>query len=117
MITNEHLADLIAKIDPISKQWVYNRHCGYCGRFMYVDEVKCKKCRTAVCPILRPIPFSSSATAIEKLLIWLRNTQRVDLLNLVIRIITEWARSDQDAETYRLQIVIEVDRALGREIQ
>ena len=115
MVSNDSLAELIIKIDPGAERWAFNRHCGYCGRYMYQDESNCKKCHSKTRPMLRPIPFMTSATAIEKLLMWLRETNRIDTLNCVLGIIMKWAKSGQDAETYKLQIVIEVDQALGCE--
>lgn len=114
MITNEHLAELITQIDRNTFGWVYNRHCKFCGRYLY-DETKCKKCHTPTNnPILRPIPFLSSATAIEKLILWLRNSKRTEILNAVLAIISDWAKSDQDTDTYKMRILIQVDLMLKR---
>ena len=105
--TNECLAQVIISADP-SATWVYNKHCPYCGRYLYPEEtVKCKKCKTSTTNALsRPIPFLSSAAAIEKLLIWLRNPKYKEILNQVEKIIISWLNSDRGPDTYRLEIVV-----------
>ena len=110
--TNDSLAELISSLDP-SAEWAFNKHCQYCGRFLYPEEtVACKKCGTAIkSPVTRPLPFLTSATAIEKLLLWLRGFDRPTLKRCA-EIITLWAESDRSADSYRLEIVIACVNAL-----
>jgi len=118
---NDRLAGIIISIDP-SADWVYNKYCGFCGKFLYPEEVnsRCKKCKTLVTssdhPIVkRPIPFLSSATAIEKLIVWMRNHAHKSLLDKIADIIRVWIRSNRSPETYRLEIVIACVNALLQE--
>ena len=96
MYTNEELAALIVKFDH-KASWAYNQYCGYCARFLYADDINnkcCKKCKTSTDKaISRAIPFSTSATAIEKLINWQREDK---LLNAaasrkIAEIMYNWA--------------------------
>jgi len=113
--TNETLAELIIKFDNKSEEWVYNRHCEYCGKFLYPEETKhCKKCKTTIKnPVKRAIPFLNSATAIEKLILWVRRSDQhiypfppKQLLSKILNIINDWAASNRSADAYKLEIVI-----------
>jgi len=105
--TNDNIAFLITRRDPSAESWVYNKHCGHCGKFLYQDEHKCRKCKTSSRNnIKRPIPFLSSATAIEKLICWLRRKGHNELLSKVIDIYLMWVKSDRSPESYKLEIVI-----------
>lgn len=107
--TDETLAGLIENIDP-GAGWVYNRHCEYCGKFLYPEETtRCKKCHTPTDNALRrPIPFLQSATAIEKLILWVRSRQDLaDLKGTIAIILARWLDSERDASTYRLEILIQ----------
>ena len=110
---NETLAELILSADPAAKTWIYNKHCGYCGKFIYRDETECKKCHTSVLKaISRPLPFLSSATALEKLIVWVRQRDR-DLTGRISTIIQAWLQSNRTPESYRLEILIACVNALS----
>jgi len=111
---NEALAEAIIKSDSTA-EWVYNRYCSYCGKFLYPEETgNCKKCKAPVNePVKRVIPFLTSAVAIEKLLLWVRNNKRdAQLLENIVGIIKTWTQSQRSAETYKLEIVIACVNAL-----
>jgi uncharacterized membrane protein YvbJ len=70
----QQLIEKVLAVDPTASLWLYNYYCEYCGRFLYDNEAKCKKCGTTVKhPARHPIPFVKSATATQKLIIWVRN--------------------------------------------
>jgi hypothetical protein len=111
---NEALAEAIVKSDPTA-EWVYNKYCPYCGKFLYPEETSnCKKCKSpADKPVKRVIPFLTSAVAIEKLLLWVRDNKKdTQLLENVVSIIGTWTQSRRSAETYKLEIVIACVNAL-----
>lgn len=105
---NETLAELVIKHDPAAEKWVFNRHCSFCGKFLYPEEItKCKKCKKSVKESLkRPIPFLTSASAVEKLIVWVRNNQFTELRDQIADIINKWMNSTRTADTYRLEIII-----------
>jgi len=79
MVTAEQLAEIIEEIDPSAREWVYNRYCRHCGRYLYSDS-ECNKCGSpAVDPVTRPLPFQTSATAIEKLVVWAKKMAKNDV--------------------------------------
>ena len=114
---NDTLAELIYNADP-SANWLFNLHCSYCGKFLYPEEMKvskCRKCSTDTSKALkRTIPFLSSATAIEKLLMWLR-AKRKEMVPSILSIISSWAKSSRSPDAYKLQIVIACVDALQDE--
>jgi len=112
---NEALAIAICKRDPDADKWAYNKHCSYCGKFLYPEErdSKCKKCGVkANNAIARAIPFLTSATAIEKLIIWIKDRDG-NLINRISSIMSDWMLSPHNPESYKLKIVIECVDALG----
>lgn len=120
---DEALSELVVDIDRNATRWAYNRHCKNCGRFLYPEEVEhCKKCKhAAVDHIKRAIPFLNSATAIEKLVIWIRDSLcEIDkptsdkLLSDIEAKIVDWINSSRSASTYRLEIVIACINTLSK---
>lgn len=99
MDVNERLASRVIAITPEDSQWVFNRYCQNCGRFLYTDDW-CRKCGTeADDPIKHPIPFANSATAMEKLMLWLKRHQAsIGGYNLMVAklsdITLEWMADD-----------------------
>jgi hypothetical protein len=97
MVTNEQLAEALVRVDPSTRSWVYNKYCGYCGRFAYQDDIAagtCKKCNTSLDrAILRPLPFLTSATAIEKLAEWAIRYDK-EAADLIKQVITGWLSGD-----------------------
>jgi len=68
--TNEQIAELVKRKDQRA-EWVYNQYCGFCARFIYPGDSKCKKCGTQpIVAVKRPLPFDTSATALYKLIGW-----------------------------------------------
>lgn len=120
-INNETLAELICQVDQ-NGDWVYNEYCSYCGRYLYIEEsVECKKCHTSVkSAIKRPLPFMTSGTAIEKLLLWVRNKyianrddcdkQKVlgKLLQEIQGYFESWMSSDLETYDYHQAICEEI---------
>ena len=87
----------------------------YQCQFLYPDNTECKKCRRQTTdPVLRVIPFLTSATAIEKLTLWVRDQSRISrpvskfdgLINKITDIYRLWLESDRHPDTYKLEIVI-----------
>jgi len=112
--SSEALAEIIIKLDPTAL-WVHNRYCRSCGTFLYLDNIACKKCRKpATDPVLRVIPFLTSATALEKLVSWVRSQCRASrpvsklesLIDKIAEIYRLWLESDRGSDTYKLEIVI-----------
>ena len=109
--SSETLAEIIIKLDPTAL-WVYNRYCRSCGTFLYLDNTACKKCRKPTTdPVLRVIPFLTSATALEKLVSWIRSQCRLvskleSLIDKIAEIYRLWLESDRGPDTYKLEIVI-----------
>jgi hypothetical protein len=69
---NAAIAAKILSFDP-KAQWVYNRFCRTCARHIYPNDIICKKCKTSVADCIKhPLPFLTSATAIEKVVLWIR---------------------------------------------
>lgn len=97
--TNHDLAALITEIDDDAKGIFFNRFCDYCGKFLFPEETACKKCgTTATTPVYRAIPFKTSATAIAKLITWLKSRRHVDgyaaILLKTSDLISAWVNSD-----------------------
>lgn len=108
------LAEMICKIDPAAVKWIYNKYCGSCAKFLYADELaqhKCKKCYTNTASMIsRPIPFVSSATAMEKLISWVNNKSKKDIgyntvLLAIVKEVTGWITNGGDPVEYRERIV------------
>jgi len=114
---NDALAAVVMTKDPSAGSWVYNRHCQFCGKFLYPEESssKCSKCNTQVTtPLLRVLPFISSATAIEKLLVWTRRYPELQQLRKdIIQIMSRWLESDLEPDRYRMEIVVRYINALS----
>jgi hypothetical protein len=109
---DETMAEVIIKLDP-SARWVYNKYCRYCGKFLYPDNIECKKCRRPTTdPVLRVIPFLTSATAIEKLILWVRTNHSEALIGKITDIYHLWLGSSRSPDTYKLEIVIACINAL-----
>jgi hypothetical protein len=113
---NETLVKAILLIDP-EAHWVNNRYCEFCAQFLYVeslDDKKCKKCKTEITdPTSRALPFLTSATAIEKLILWLRKQELTDIIGLIDDIYSAWLRSSRSQESYKLEIVMTCIRMLN----
>lgn len=113
-MTNENLAQLIIKHDYTASSWVFNYYCSNCARFLYQDDLAsgiCKKCKTKTeTPVGHPIPFTTSATALEKLIIWVRDFQgiRLGLDKALVMIQSEfqfWLSTTCQTCVYRQSIV------------
>lgn len=121
-MTNEELAVLILKADPDARAWVYNRYCGYCARFLYPEDVargRCKKCNTKTDNAIgRPLPFLTSGTAIEKLIIWVRDMARDgkiphSVFEKMYDAIDDWMSSRQSNDDFHQALVDAVGGELG----
>ncbi len=128
-LDNEALSKLIARISP-REDWAYNKHCHNCGVFLYEEDKKnnrCRKCKAfndfgvgescPNAPVFRALPFLTSASAIEKLLVWVRSkkddSKTFEELHLTLtRIVVSWLKSDRDVDSYKSQIVIECVNSL-----
>ena len=115
-ISIEELAALILKSDSTASNWVYNRYCGCCAKYLYPEELEqgcCKKCKAGVdISIDRPIPFSSSGTAIEKLLLWARSHISKLSLDILVVIYGEFLDGNIDLQTYRQRVINIVAKSL-----
>lgn len=112
---NEAVSEAICKIDSEADKWVYNRYCRYCGKFIHPEDTNvCAKCKTPTTdPVKRALPFLSSATAIEKLIVWVRrDASNCKLTERIGDIFGQWVISNRSPETYRLEIVIACVNAL-----
>lgn len=73
---NEQLAEIIIQIDP-SADWIFNKYCGFCGKFLYSEDLSaklCKKCKSKTVDCVKhPIPVLTSGTAFEKVVQWIRD--------------------------------------------
>lgn len=100
---------LILKSDPMAGSWIYNRYCGCCAKYLYPEELElgcCKKCKAGIdISIDRPIPFSSSGTAIEKLLVWARSHISKLALDMLVVIYGEFLEGNIDLQTYRQRTI------------
>ena len=122
-VDTKALAELISKIDPTST-WQYNEYCPKCGTFIHDGKNQCRKCNCnflSNTPIKNAIPFATSATAIEKLILWLRDNKNTEsenqdfytnLYSKVCHIIKGWLDSERTPESYRVHIVIICTNAL-----
>lgn len=120
-MTNEDLAAMITRIDPSAKSWVYNWYCGTCARFLYPEDksATCKKCNSPKHGgIPRPIPFITSATAVEKLVKWLRDVRETHphvLVNLALTdiqvLVSKWIEGT--ARDYKHELVDSVGKRLA----
>lgn len=112
---NEAVSEVVCRLDRDADKWVYNRYCRYCGKFIHPEDgAECPKCKTPTSnPVKRALPFLSSATAIEKLIIWVRRDgASPQLVNRISEIFDQWIKSARSPETYRLEIVIACVNAL-----
>ena len=115
-MTNDELVnnviDLVIKIDPKSKNLFINKYCGYCGRYLYCDElISCKKCKTSVeSAIDYAIPLIKSPTAFEKLVVWFKDlsidsTSFRDTLRLIKDSYIDFIDGNYDANKYKYRVV------------
>jgi len=105
---DEKLALLIEKFDGSSFQ--YNHHCGTCGAFAYSDCFSCKKCKSKDF-IKKAIPFSTSGSAIEKLICWMKEKSKINTacksaLKSISRANVEWINSDSSPDVYRQRVIL-----------
>lgn len=104
---NQRLAKLLSKYD--NSDWMYNKHCPSCNKFLYPDELstsRCKRCRSKLDNALKhPLPFCTSASAIEKLIVWANKNDHTDLLNTINNIIRAWMLID-NSHHYKQEIVL-----------
>ena len=76
-MSNEKLAAIILKHDKSAKDWVFNFYCQSCARYLYPEDLAngtCKRCKAKTeNAIGHAIPFLTSATALEKLIVWVKS--------------------------------------------
>lgn len=79
-MTNEELAAIILRHDKLAREWVFNFYCSQCARYLYTEDLTnktCKKCKSSTAEAIgHAIPFITSATALEKLIAWVKDFQR-----------------------------------------
>lgn len=132
-MTNEELAFSILRHDRSARKWIFNHYCSNCSRFLHIEDItggKCRKCGTSTTTAIgQPIPFLTSATAIEKLLVWLRiqaavskkartladDTERLPFRLVLLAARTEinrWIDGDSTELAYHQAMIDVVGRAL-----
>jgi hypothetical protein len=128
--TNQEIADLIYKIDP-DADWIYNNYCSFCGQFLYPEHLLkklCKKCQNSTSTsIKRTISFVTSGTALEKVLLWIKNKHLANrdedvaaiyyvLLLRILDVTNEWLLSGMDTFDYRQRTIDIIGETLAANI-
>jgi hypothetical protein len=117
-MTNEELAMIVLKNDRTAR-WVFNYYCTRCGRFLQPEDYsseKCRKCKASTTDaISHVIPFSSSATAIEKLIDWVihgSHEKRGEMVARIMSATSRWLNNDLTSLQCKQTIVDEVGSIL-----
>ena len=115
---NEELAIIILEYargvgnDKPVRDWIFNYYCTRCARFLYIEDFTNSKCRKCGAPtkdaIGHAIPFLVSATALEKLIVWIRSNKLLaNCIPLILSEFDTWINGRSSTIQYH-QAVIDI---------
>ncbi len=115
MTINDKLAIAITDIDKSANEWAFNKYCNQCGKFMFSEDLQAGRCRKCLAPvsdaIKRALPFSTSPTAMFKLLEWVRSLDdNVGILENISSSYHGWLFSNQSIEELHISIIATISQ-------